>query len=207
MTQIPLPFSDEYSGLHQLPSLPEHFTGREQELQILKQLGLAGGSGTIITISNVQGMGGIGKTALAIVAGYALRERFPDAQFFLKLNTYSLDEHMRSVEQVRDDVIRAFYPGAMLSNDSTALWNLYRTALSNKRCLLILDDVRDDEQVAPLLPPPSCAAILTSRKSLASGLPLRLDILSRAESIELLQLLCTRLTESEANDLADACGD
>src|SRR5512135_3730697 len=49
------------SALHQLPSPPADFTGREAELAALGKKINKG-----VTISAIQGMGGIGKTALAL---------------------------------------------------------------------------------------------------------------------------------------------
>src|SRR3990172_1289904 len=49
-------------GLHQLPPPPRDFTGREDELKELLDAIEHGG----VTICGAQGMGGVGKTALAL---------------------------------------------------------------------------------------------------------------------------------------------
>ena len=50
------------TSLHQLPAPPADFTGRKAELdELLDKIGEGG-----VTISGIQGMGGIGKTALAL---------------------------------------------------------------------------------------------------------------------------------------------
>ena len=66
---------------------------------------------------------------------------------------------------------------------------LYRELLAQRRVLVVLDNVRDAEQVRPLLPgAPACAAVVVSRNQLpglvvAEGArPLRLDLLDRAQS-------------------------
>ena len=67
-------------SLHQLPPPPGDFTGREAELaELCERLGAGA------TISGLQGMGGVGKTALALKLAEALMPRYPDAQFFLDL--------------------------------------------------------------------------------------------------------------------------
>jgi tetratricopeptide (TPR) repeat protein len=194
-------------ALHQLPSIPEHFTGRAEQIQTLCdsiRANAATGTANAIT-SSIQGMGGVGKTALAIVVAHALTEDFPDAQLLLALGAHS--PNTLTPDQARDQVLRAFYPDARLPDDEATLWNLYRTALGGKRALLILDDARDDAHVQMLLPPAGCAAIITSRRSLETGEPLRLDVLPRPDAVALLRQLCPRLTDAEADGLAGLCGD
>jgi hypothetical protein len=67
--------------LHEVPRPPADFTGREAELKDLLSSIEVGG----VTISGLQGMGGIGKTALALKLVELLKPRYPDAQFYLDL--------------------------------------------------------------------------------------------------------------------------
>ena len=70
------------SALHSLPAAPADFTGRENELQqLLSSLATLHSS----LISGLSGMGGVGKTALALFAAHKLTEKFPDAQIYLEL--------------------------------------------------------------------------------------------------------------------------
>jgi len=188
---------------HQLPTPPEHFVGRGEALAFLREALIS--PKAVVGISSVQGMAGIGKTALATMAAHALCERYPDAQLWIPLHTHSLAP--RSVEQARDGVLHALYPAAKLPDDEAALWAMYRNSLQGKRALVVLDDVYDDAQIAPLLPPAGCVTIVTSRHSLSSGQALPLDTLPRAESRALLREVCPRITASEADALAEACGD
>lgn len=188
-------------ALRQLRAMPEHFVGRAEELAALLAGIRAGGA---VAITSVQGLGGVGKTALAIVAGYALSAAYPDAQLFLPLGAFS--GNPRTAGKARDDVLRAFYPDAKLPDDDGALWALYAHALQGKRALLILDDAQDDAQVERLRPPPGCAMIVTSRNSLSVGQPARLNTLRPADALNLLKGFCPRLSETETGDVARACG-
>ena len=67
-------------ALHQLPAPPADFTGREADLEAILD-DIAQGA----LISGVRGMGGIGKTALALVIADRLKAQYPDAQFFIPL--------------------------------------------------------------------------------------------------------------------------
>src|SRR6266498_126434 len=68
--------------LHQLPPAPADFTGRETELKQLLDL-LTKHKGA--AISGLTGMGGIGKTALGLIAAHQMADKYPDAQIFLDL--------------------------------------------------------------------------------------------------------------------------
>jgi hypothetical protein len=67
---------------HQLRAPVPDFVGRAQEIDQLTDA-LTGGSGA--TICGVRGMGGIGKTELALVVANQLAEQFPDGQIVVEL--------------------------------------------------------------------------------------------------------------------------
>jgi tetratricopeptide (TPR) repeat protein len=84
-------------------------------------------------------------------------------------------------------------PAEQIPADVDAQAGLYRSLLSGKRMLVVLDNVRDTEQVRLLLPgSPGCMVLVTSRRQL-SGLVaaenahyIPLDLLSETEAHELL---------------------
>jgi tetratricopeptide (TPR) repeat protein len=194
------------SALHQLKPPPEHFTGRAEPLaELCAALREQAQSGSAVVISAVNGMGGVGKTALALMAGHAVLDDFPDMQLFLELRAHS--PQPASAEQARDSVLQAVHPETRLPDDDTARWRLYRQLFHGKRALVVLDDAADDEQVRLLSPPPGCALLVTSRRRLRTGHPLHLDRLSRAEATALLRAHAPRLTETEAERLAQLCGN
>src|SRR6266567_2626531 len=78
---INLPPVPTVPALHQLPAPPADFTGRKEELEELFQAVKTGG----VTISGLQGLGGVGKTALALKLAEQLKPDYPDAQFYLDL--------------------------------------------------------------------------------------------------------------------------
>jgi tetratricopeptide (TPR) repeat protein len=143
-------------ALHQLPAPPGDFTGRETEIKEI-----LGGIEKGTVISGLQGMGGVGKTALALVLAEQLSERYPDGQFYLDLKGTSAQP--LTPAQAMAHVIRAYNPEAKLPEDEAQLSPLYHSALHEKCAILLMDNARDAAQVMPLLPPAECLLLVTSR--------------------------------------------
>ena len=68
-----------------LPPDTAAFTGRGAELdRITAAVAQAAGSGGVVAIYAIDGMPGVGKTALAVHAAHLLEDRFPDRQLFIR---------------------------------------------------------------------------------------------------------------------------
>ncbi|HEY3566940.1 MAG TPA: TIR domain-containing protein [Thermoanaerobaculia bacterium] len=91
--------------LHQLPTPPADFTGREEDLEFLRSRLAEGGAGAIF---GLRGMGGVGKTTLALKLAEELKPRFSDAQIYLDLK--GVDPQPLTAAQAMAHVIRSFHP-------------------------------------------------------------------------------------------------
>ena len=194
---INITLPDPARALHQLPSPPTDFVGREEELRTLLAAFDSGqgkvGGGAAVVISALSGQGGVGKTTLALKLAEALKPRYPDAQFYLDLRGTS--ERPTPPREAMASVIYAHHPTAKLPEDEAQVAVLYRSLLSGQKALVVLDNATDDKQVKPLLPPAGCGLIITSRRLIAlPGLrPQTLDVLSEEEAVELLVAIAPRL--------------
>lgn len=189
------------SALHQLPTPPSDFTGRERELDELTRELEHGG----VTISGLQGLGGVGKTTLALKLAQQLTPRYPDAQFYLDLKGTSKTP-LCPVDAMAH-VIRAYQPTAKLPEDEAALSGLYRSVLHNQRALLLMDNAADDKQVRLLIPPESCIMLVTSRKhfTLPGLFAKNLATLPAKDARNLLLKIAPRISE-QADTIAKLCG-
>jgi len=187
---------------HQLRAPVGDFVGREQEIDQLTGALTAGANAA--AICGVRGMGGIGKTELALVVANHLADRFPDGQIVVELFGAS---NPIAPEAALQAVIRAFEPQAKLPDDLPTLKQWYAACLTGKRVLVLADDARDAAQVRPLLPPAGCALLVTSRNTFNLPKMQRLDLglLTEAEAVALLLDICPRIGE-HAPVLAKLCG-
>lgn len=196
--------SDELSFCiipRQIPPPPADFKGRDDEIKdILSNFNKG------VTIFGLHGMGGIGKTALALVLAEKLRGKFPDGQLFIDLN--GTRENPLSPCGAMGQVIRAFYPRTQIPIDQNELHGLYHSILANKKILLLMDNAANSEQVEPLKPPKGCAMLITSRKKFTlPGMKKKdLKIMPPADSRRMLLEIADRIGD-HADILAKLCGN
>jgi tetratricopeptide (TPR) repeat protein len=189
------------AATHQLPPPPADFTGRTTDLSELRKAIETGG----VTISGLQGQGGVGKTALALKLAQEIAPHFPDAQIYMDLRGVS--EKPLTPAAAMAHVIRAFYPGVKLPEKEAELGGLYRSILYGKRALLLMDNAKDAAQVKPLIPPAGCALLVTSRLHFTlPGLQARnLETLPPADAKALFLRIEPRVG-GEAEAIAKLCG-
>lgn len=205
-------------GPRQLPADTALFTGRGDELDRLLALvecATPGRSPGTVVISAIDGMGGIGKTALAIRAAHRLAGRFPDGQLFIDLHGFTQGTGPRDP----GDALAALLSGLGVSPgqipaDLDARAALYRDRLAGTRTLILLDNAVDEAQVRPLLPAAdTCLVLITSRrrlKALDDALPLPLDVLAAGDAVALLRI-AARLDDHPGDEpllarVAELCG-
>ncbi|MDT0342954.1 AfsR/SARP family transcriptional regulator [Streptomyces litchfieldiae] len=148
-----------------LPRDTPDFTGREAELRELLTLG--DGAQPVSPVTVVHGLGGMGKTALAVRAAHALRDRFPHGVYFVQLRAH--DQQPRSpMDLLATLAMDAGIPLTQVPRDLSDWMSVWRSWTADRSLLLVLDDARDAEQVRPLIPAsPASGAIVTSRRRLA----------------------------------------
>ncbi len=182
----------------ELPGLARHFVGRKDELAVLSALAdqVPGRAPGPVVISAIGGTAGVGKTALALQWAHQMAERFPDGQLYVNLRGYGPGEPMTAGEALTGFLRALGVPGPDIPAQTEQRAARYRSLLSGRRVLIILDNACGPGQVRPLLPAaPGCVTLVTSRDTLA-GLVARdgaqrldLDLLPMADAVGLLRAL------------------
>ena len=200
----------------QLPADVFAFTGRERELAALDELlAETEGASTAVVVSAVSGTAGVGKTSLALRWAHRVRDRFPDGQLYLDLRGYDSEQPMPVADALARFLTALGLAGSDIPLDEDDRAARYRTELSGRRMLILLDNAATTDQVRPLLPgSPGCLVAVTSRDSLA-GLVVRhgarrldLDLLPLADAVRLLAVLIGTRVDAEpaaATTLAEEC--
>jgi TIR domain/NB-ARC domain len=191
-----------FAPLHQLPTPPADFTGREGDLEFLRSKLSQGGTGAIF---GLRGMGGVGKTTLALKLAEELKSRFPDAQIYLDLK--GVDPQPLSAAQAMAHVIRSFHPNDRLPENESELAGLYRSVLDGKRVLLFMDNAANRAQIEPLVPPSTCLLLTASRFHFALPGSTDLDLggMPEEDARRLLLKIAPRI-KNKVDTIAALCG-
>jgi DNA-binding SARP family transcriptional activator/tetratricopeptide (TPR) repeat protein/DNA-binding XRE family transcriptional regulator len=189
---------------HDLPD----FTGRSTESRDLLDEHTTG------TVTAIDGMAGVGKTALAVHLAHQLVPHYPDGQLFLDLHAHTAGKEPLSARAALESLLRQFgVEGERIPervDDCAALW---RAITAGRRLLVVLDNAADATQLRPLLPNgPFTRTLITSRSRLTSleGAHHRcIDVLPRTDATTLFARVFGRSVTGQDHAVAEVlrlCG-
>ncbi|GIF23131.1 DNA-binding SARP family transcriptional activator [Actinoplanes tereljensis] len=173
----------------QLPHAPRTFAARTVELARLDE--------TTSGLTVISGTAGVGKTTLAVHWANRAADAYPDGQLYVNLRGFDPGGQARP-----SDVLRGFLRALGVAvRDIPATVEeqiaLYRTTMTGRRILVLLDNARDEDQVRPLLPGGTDALILVTSRNRLTGLVVaegaRAVPLKRPSAADARQILHRRL--------------
>ncbi|MCW2671139.1 MAG: putative AfsR family transcriptional regulator [Frankiales bacterium] len=207
-----LPSSSESTGSSraatvrpaQLPSPPPAFAGRRDLLATLRND--REGRARVLLIT---GMGGVGKTTLALRVADELAHHHSDGQLYVNLRGFDATAPPTDpLDALRDMLEGLGLPSPSLPESVDARSGLLRSILSEQQVLVVLDNARDYHQVEPLLPGAGASRVIITSRNWMPGLaafhqarPIHLEPFDDDEVVEFFS---QRLTTNRASDDRDA---
>ncbi|MFS8104854.1 tetratricopeptide repeat protein [Lentzea alba] len=185
-----------------LPFDVQDFTGRAVELAQLSD-----GNSVVV----VDGMAGVGKTALVVRAVHQLGDRYPDARIFVDLHGFTPGrEPVTSFAALQHLLQAVGVPSSRIPGDLDQRITLWRTEMAHRRAIVVLDNAVSSDQVRPLLVgAPGSLTVVTSRLRLVvdGAAALSLDVLPAAEAVALVTGIVGSRADSPATaELVEVCG-
>lgn len=173
----------------QLPPATGHFTGRSRELAALDRL-----LGKPARIGVVSGPAGMGKTALAVQWAHRVADRFGDGQLFLDLRGHDPATALPVTEALTQLLAGLGVPPGQIPADLTGQVACYRSAVHQRRLLILLDNAASSEQIRPLVPPSAASRLVVTSRHRLAGLAVEhavgtvdLPVLAPGEALTLLR--------------------
>jgi tetratricopeptide (TPR) repeat protein/transcriptional regulator with XRE-family HTH domain len=190
---------------YSLPPDTAAFTGRSAELdRITAAVASVARVGGVVAVGAIDGMPGVGKTALAVRVAHLLSDRFPGRQLFIDLHAHTPGrEPVEPQDALAGLLTAAGVEPRFLPADLDGRASMWRDRMAGQRALLVLDNASSSLQVAPLLPGGGdCLVLVTSRRHLADlpGLvvPVMLDVLPVDQAAEMFTRLAPRAADDPA---------
>ncbi|MGH8878906.1 MAG: BTAD domain-containing putative transcriptional regulator, partial [Stackebrandtia sp.] len=172
--------------MFQLPPAPTSFHGRDRLVETV----VAGSSRHRLIV--IDGMAGVGKTALTLQVAHRLASRFPDGQLFCDLRGYAGRVPRLTAGEVLTRLLRGMgVAGREIPVDVEEMAALWRRTLAGRRVLIVLDNAATAEQVLPVLPADAEPLVLVSSRrrlpELDDAKPYTVDTLDEDSAVRLLQ--------------------
>ncbi len=180
-----------------LPRRPTGLVGRDAELDAVEAAADECGDRAVVVA--VTGLAGVGKSALALEAGYALRPRFPDGALY---HDAANDPRGARVGTALAAFLRLLgvHPESVPAERESRV-GLFRSLLDGRRVLVVVDNLATDgdeaEGVVDLLPVTAGSMAITTSRSSQPGLGATHRVPLRSLRADDTMALLTRIVGAE----------
>ncbi|MFS8096413.1 tetratricopeptide repeat protein [Lentzea alba] len=178
-----------------VPPRNPNFTGRVESLDRLRK---AMRSNQAVTVHSLRGMGGVGKTQLAIEYAYRFASDFDIVWCVPSEQPALIPEHLAQLGIALG-----------LDTDPSDTKRVLKALRRRPRWLLVFDNAEDPAELLSFLPSGPGQVVITTRRSgfTAVGVVLEIDVLDRKESIALLRRRVPAASNEQVATLAEMLGD
>ena len=180
-----------------VPPRLAHFTGRKDIIEQMRtELSLTGSP----NICTLFGLGGVGKTSLAIEYAYQYADHYSLIWWI------NADESRSIVQQLARLATRLSLREPTDNDRLTALLDYLQ---QNSGWMLIFDNLDDPREISHLVPSGVGNVLITTRRTTfgSLGKTISVEVLHRKDSIAFLQKRRPSVEKEKCNELAEALGD
>ncbi|AKU17665.1 XRE family transcriptional regulator [Luteipulveratus mongoliensis] len=204
--------SDAWHTPRQLPAGETSFVGRAKEVQ--RSIHILSQDTAVAPSLCISGMGGVGKSSLALDVAHRICRNFPDGSVHIDLHGFSAIDALSPLEIVSRALRATGIPADQIPESLEEASAQLRTHLHQRRVLIVLDNAADPAQFAPFLQVVGpVAVIVTSRKrftEFAQARTVELGVMSTADAIDLLAKTSERPVDNVSSrggtELVTLCG-
>ncbi|MEV0152341.1 FxSxx-COOH system tetratricopeptide repeat protein [Micromonospora sp. NPDC050686] len=185
------------------PNRNARFTGREDDLAELRRQLQSGGSAVVLPVA-LQGMGGVGKTQVALEYVHRFRSAYDLVWWVVADPPQFVDT------SVADLAPRLDLPtGPTLPDTVQTVLQALGRGEPYERWLVVFDNAEELEHIEQFLPQGAGHVLLTSRNRAwgERANPIQVDVFDRAESVAHLTQRVPAVSPEEADRVAEALGD
>ncbi len=179
------------------------FTGRAEVLEKLHEQLLGSGKAVVVPVA-LHGMGGVGKTAVAVEYAHRYMADYDVVWWVPAESRNTVNPAL--VELAERLGLKA---GSEYGEVAAAVREALRLGRPYERWLLIFDNAEEPDDLAEHFPGGPGHVIVTSRNPAWANVaePVDVNVFSRQESVEHLQRLVDGLSDEEADQVAEELGD
>jgi len=196
----------DFPAVWKVPPRNKNFTGRENLLSRLRE-GIVDQVKAAVVPHALHGLGGVGKTQMAIEYAYRFRDNY-DLVWWIPADQPGL---VRST--LAQLAPRLGVPGPTMTgieDSSNAVLDALRRGDPYSRWLLIFDNADEPEDLAEVMPQGPGHVLITSRNHRWDSVvnTVAVDVFPRRESVEFFKKRMRRaISDQDADQLAEALGD
>ncbi|TNH30999.1 tetratricopeptide repeat protein [Micromonospora orduensis] len=185
------------------PNRNVRFTGREDDLANLRARLRGGGSAVVLPVA-LQGLGGVGKTQVALEYVHRFKSAYDVVWWIVADPPQFVDTALADLAG-RLGIVA----GPTLPDTVRSVLQALGRGEPYERWLVVLDNAEELDQIEPFLPQGPGHVLLTSRNRAWGDRanPIQVDVFDRAESVAHLAERVPMISAEEADRVAEALGD